>query len=83
MRDVRNRSALQIEIPHRMFCISRMQKIATEVAMYLRHLRLFLTFAVLLGDDEGLGTHPVGVTQHTQRTDLELIDSSHSQAAES
>jgi len=41
-----------------------------------------LSFALLLGDDEGLGIHPVGVPQHTQRTDLELIDSSHGQAAD-
>src|ERR1700686_3360546 len=31
---------------------------------------------VALGDDERLSIHPIGVTQHAQRADLELIDSS-------
>src|SRR5437667_5231314 len=31
---------------------------------------------VVLGDDERLSVHPIGVTQHAQRADLELIDSS-------
>jgi hypothetical protein len=31
----------------------------------LRLLWLMRSSAVLLGDDEGLGIHPVGITQHT------------------
>ena len=42
----------------------------------------FISSQPLLGDDEDFGIHPVGVTPQTQRTDLELIDSSHGQAAD-
>jgi len=31
---------------------------------------------MVLGDDERLSVHPIGVTQHAQRADVELIDSS-------
>src|SRR5581483_11486011 len=45
-------------------------------------LWLLITSAAALCDDEGLAVHPVGIPQHTQSTDLELINSSHGQAAE-
>src|SRR5262249_30033286 len=40
------------------------------------------SFPALLGDYEGLGIHPVGITQLTECTDLELVNSAHDQTAD-
>lgn len=36
---------------------------------------------IVLGDDERLSVHPIGVTQHAQRADLELISKNGSPVA--